>query len=163
YGLADRATPLLGSGLLPVRDIPHDVAVIAGMGGETIAQILDEDDIADDDSRLFILQPMSRAYLLREYLAEHRFVVKDFVLCRDGNHLYECMVVCKGNEVENDPLYRYVNRRFQADEVLYREYLTAYRKRLSATLAGHAASGADDTDEIRRQRELAAALDGLLV
>ncbi|MBQ5795766.1 MAG: SAM-dependent methyltransferase [Kiritimatiellae bacterium] len=100
YGLADVATPLLGSGLFPVQNLAHEVAVISGMGGETIAQILADDKIADDDPRTFVLQPMSRANLLREYLAENGFAVLDFVLCKDGGYLYECFSVRKGKNVE---------------------------------------------------------------
>ncbi|MBQ4046980.1 MAG: SAM-dependent methyltransferase [Clostridia bacterium] len=162
YGLADVATPLLGSGLFPVQNRPHEVAVIAGMGGETIAQILGDDEIADDDPRLFVLQPMSRANLLREYLAENEFEVLDFVLCKDGGHLYECFSVRKGKKVETDPLYRYVGRQHHADDALYKEYLTEYRRRLLTILAGHAASSAVETEETAKQRALAAALDQLL-
>ena len=162
YGLADVATPLLGSGLFPVQNKPHEVAVIAGMGGETIAQILGDDEIADDDPRLFVLQPMSRANLLREYLAENGFEVLDFVLCKDGGYLYECFSVRKSKNVETDPLYRYVSRQHHADDTLYKEYLTEYRRRLLTMLAGHAASGAAETAETAKQRTLAAALDQLL-
>lgn len=162
YGLADVATPLLGSGLFPVQNRPHEVAVIAGMGGETIAQILGDDEIADDDPRLFVLQPMSRANLLREYLAENGFEVLDFVLCKDGGYLYECFSVRKSKNVETDPLYRYVSRQHHADDTLYKEYLIEYRRRLLTMLAGHAASGAAETAETAKQRTLAAALDQLL-
>ncbi len=162
YGLADVATPLLGSGLFPVQNRPHEVAVIAGMGGETIAQILADDEIADDDPRLFVLQPMSRANLLREYLAGNGFEVLDFVLCKDGGHLYECFSVRKSKHVETDPLYRYVGRQHHADDTLYKEYLTEYRRRLLTILAGHAASGAVETEETAKQRALAAALGQLL-
>lgn len=163
YGLSHCATPLLGNGLSPVHEIPHQTAVIAGMGGETIAQILDDDNIADDDGRLFVLQPMSRANVLREYLAENGFEILNFTLCRDGGYLYECFTARKGKAVETDPFYRYVGRRFDADAALYREYLTDYRRRVQTILTGHAASGMADTDEIAALRMYAVRLDELLV
>ena len=162
YGCTDKVTFRLCDGLSDVKSYETDAIAIAGMGGETIAQILGDDEIADDDPRLFVLQPMSRANLLREYLAENEFEVLDFVLCKDGGHLYECFSVRKGKKVETDPLYRYVGRQHHADDALYKEYLTEYRRRLLTILAGHAASSAVETEETAKQRALAAALDQLL-
>jgi hypothetical protein len=84
------------------------------------------------------------------------------VLCKDSGYLYECFSVRKGKNTETDPLYRYVSRQFHADDTLYKEYLTEYRRRLLTILTGHAVSGAAETEEITKQRELAAALDLLL-
>lgn len=161
YGMGGRAMPLLGSGLSPVRGIPHDCAVIAGMGGETIAQILAEGEISAGDRRVFVLQPMSRANLLREYLAESGFEIVDFALCEDAGHLYECLSVKKGVHVETDPLYLYINRPYGAGGRLYARYVDQYRQRLEAALRGMAQSARPDPQETERLGGLLTQLDAL--
>jgi len=54
-------------GLTPIKAGEADVAVIAGMGGLTIINIIDESrDIADSFKKL-ILQPMRHQAKLREF------------------------------------------------------------------------------------------------
>lgn len=161
YGMDGCAAPMLGSGLSPVRDIPHGCAVIAGMGGETIAQILADGKIGADDRRIFVLQPMSRANLLREYLAESGFETIDFALCEDAGRLYECLSVKKSFHVETDPLYLYVNRPYGADRQLYIRYITHHRRRLAAMLRGMAQSANPDQTASERLNKLLEQLDAL--
>ena len=161
FGMNDRAVPMLGSGLSPVRDIPHECAVIAGMGGETIAQILRDGEIDAKDPRLFVLQPMSRAHLLREYLADSGFETVDFALCEDAGRLYECLSVRKGAHVEADPLYLYINRRYSADGQLYERYVSQYLRRLAAMLDGMEQSVQPDYAATKPLRSLLAQLDAL--
>lgn len=157
-----RAVPLLGNGLAPVHDIPHDCAVIAGMGGETIAQILADDQICAQDPRLFVLQPMTRANVLRHDLAQHGFWIVDFALCDDNGRLYECFSVRKGAPIEQDPLYLEISRPFQTDPVLYTRYLKHERNRIDAVLRGIAQSVSPDPETVHRMTALAEAIDQLI-
>ena len=156
------AVPLLGNGLAPVHDIPHDCAVIAGMGGETIAQILAEDQICAQDPRLFILQPMTRANVLRHSLAQQGFGIVNFVLCEDNGRLYDCFSVRKGVPIEQDPLYLEISRPFDAYAALYTRYLMHERNRIAAVLHGMAQSASPDPDIICRMTALAESLDRLI-
>ena len=65
YGFADRITLLQSDGLQNVP--PCDDVIIAGMGGELIAQIISGCTFVTPDTR-FILQPMTKAEMLRRYL-----------------------------------------------------------------------------------------------
>jgi len=58
--------------------VPHkpDAYVIAGMGGETIAGILSRALAKLSSGVLFVLQPMSRARILRQFLYENGFFVE---------------------------------------------------------------------------------------
>ena len=65
YGFSDRITLLQSDGLRSVP--PCDDIIIAGMGGELIAQIIGGCSFVSGDTR-FILQPMTKAEILRRYL-----------------------------------------------------------------------------------------------
>ena len=67
YGLSKRLSFRLCDGLAAVSPEEVDTVVIAGMGGETIAAILDAVPWAGEKDLL--LQPMTRAELLRPWLA----------------------------------------------------------------------------------------------
>ena len=89
-GLEDRAEFAVGSGALAL-DAPVDCAVIAGMGGATIAAILREGRERLGGARL-ILQPNVAAPQLREALAECGYEIYDERVARDGRRNY--VVIC---------------------------------------------------------------------
>jgi tRNA (adenine22-N1)-methyltransferase len=60
----------LGDGLAPLAPGEVDVVVIAGMGGETIRDIMAADPAKTASFAKYILQPRTKAELLREWLAE---------------------------------------------------------------------------------------------
>lgn len=65
YGAADRIRLVLSDGLKNIP--PCDDIIIAGMGGELIAEIIGGCTFVTADTR-FILQPMTKAEVLRRYL-----------------------------------------------------------------------------------------------
>lgn len=85
YGVSDRVALRLGSGLVPLRQDEAQDIVIAGMGGDLIADILSAADWRDE-SKHYLLQPMTRADELRrrlcaqgyEITAEHAASVNRF-------------------------------------------------------------------------------------
>jgi tRNA (adenine22-N1)-methyltransferase len=67
YGLTDCR---LGDGLAPLAPGEVDAVVIAGMGGETMRDILGADPAKTASFAKFILQPRTKADLLRAWLTE---------------------------------------------------------------------------------------------
>lgn len=65
YGFGDRITFVLSDGLKSIP--PCDDIIIAGMGGELIARIIADCTFVTADTR-FILQPMTKADILRRWL-----------------------------------------------------------------------------------------------
>lgn len=88
YGVGDRITFRLGNGLAAVAPEECDTIVIAGMGGENIAQILAGAPWTADGRHTLLLQPQSRAEALRRFLAEHGYAIAREALVRDRGFLY---------------------------------------------------------------------------
>ena len=87
-GLTREISCRLGNGLDTVSpDEVEDIA-IAGMGGETIAAILEAAPWVKDARLRLILQPMTHAEDLRRWLLTNGFSVREEHLIRDGRHLY---------------------------------------------------------------------------
>ena len=75
-------------GLADVRADEVDTVVIAGMGGETIIQILTDSPWPRTSGCTLLLQPQSRAEALRRFLAEHGYAIAREALVRDRGFLY---------------------------------------------------------------------------
>ena len=76
-------------------DEPIDAAVIAGMGGETIAQILETSAGKLDGARL-VLQPNVAAPELRRRMTGMGWRITDEALARDGRRIYPILAAERG-------------------------------------------------------------------
>ena len=87
YGTADRMEFCLSDGLQKVpRDF--DTLVCAGMGAETIISSLEAAPWIQSAGRRLILQCQSKNHLLRRYLSETGFAIREEQVLRDGRFLY---------------------------------------------------------------------------
>ena len=89
FGVQDKVELILSDGLekVPLENV-SDI-IIAGMGGETIADIVSR--IKDDNIRL-IMQPMTKVELLRRKLYEMGYEVTEEHLVADGDKMY--VIIC---------------------------------------------------------------------
>lgn len=73
---------------------PREVAtvIIAGMGGDTIAQIISDDWDKAETYERFILQPMSRSYVVRQLLAERGWTLVEEKLVYENNKYFVILV-----------------------------------------------------------------------
>jgi len=85
-------------GLAGLRRGEADVVVIAGMGGETIAQILEHAPWTDWSGMELILQPMSTQPELRRWLWEKGFCISWEKLVQEGSAFYVIQGVRNGRE-----------------------------------------------------------------
>ncbi len=87
HGLTASIRTILSDGLQQVPEAGLTDIVIAGMGGETMVHILETCPFPLEGRRL-ILQPMSKADILRSWLYEHGFAIVEETCVRDGKFLY---------------------------------------------------------------------------
>ena len=91
--LEDRAESILCDGMSGLsKDLADDI-VIAGMGGETIISILENCSWSKEKAKHYILQPMTKASLLRKYLCENGFEIEDETAVQDSGRIYTVMSV----------------------------------------------------------------------
>lgn len=92
-GLETTISVRVGDGLSPVLPDEVDDVVIAGMGGETIAEILAAAPWVADARYRLVLQPMSKPERLRTFLAENGFSIQEEDVAAEGERLYTVMTV----------------------------------------------------------------------
>lgn len=83
----------LGGGLSTVNAGEVEVAIIAGMGGNLIRDILDADLAVVKKFKYIILQPVQNAEVLREYLYSTGYDILDEEICLDEGKFYEIIKV----------------------------------------------------------------------
>lgn len=130
-GLSDFIDVRLGDGFEPLKPGEVDVAIIAGLGGETIWSIMEKSPDIVNSLYAIILQPMKNAHRLRKALFESCFeITEERVVCSKGRY-FEIMVVKKGTSCffsEEDVILGPVLKQKRTPEVL--EYIEARLNRL---------------------------------
>ena len=131
--------PLLGNGLDPIVNEDVGMISICGMGGMLMIEILDAHNEMHDHR--FFLQANNGLAELRAYLAGHHFCIIDEDLVEDAHHIYEYMVVEKGEMVldEDDLLFGSINRQKKTE--LFRKKwqfeLNVQKKIIASLPEGH--------------------------
>lgn len=87
-GVSERISFQLCDGLALCDPESVDTIVIAGMGGDTICGILDRAEWCMDPRYTLILQPMTRAEVLRYWLTNNGFAITEEHLVEEGGELY---------------------------------------------------------------------------
>ena len=101
----------LGSGLSTVKKGEVEVAIIAGMGGNLIRDILEADLDVVKELNYMILQPVQNAEVLRAYLYSAGYDVLDEEICMDDGKFYEIIKVkYNTNPIEMDDLYYEISK-----------------------------------------------------
>jgi len=89
--LTERIRFLLCDGLALCPPEEIDTIVIAGMGGDMIVKILDEAEWCMDGRYRLILQPMTKAEVLRYWLVYNEFAIESETVVEDGGTLYQIL------------------------------------------------------------------------
>lgn len=94
YGVNDKIDVVLSDGLRGAEGYPVTDIIIAGMGGELIASILEDAKWVKNEKYRLILQPMTHAEILRKYLADNGFSIIDEDMVKDtgNNKIYQ--IIC---------------------------------------------------------------------
>lgn len=106
FGVASLIELRQGNGLSCLKTGEVEGVAIAGMGGETIRDILTASLALAKSMKILVLQPMTKSFLLRQWLADNGFAFLDEELVAEDNHLYEIIVVkaFSGEEKQYSPL-----------------------------------------------------------
>ncbi len=118
----------LCDGLDGVGSNEADTVIVAGMGGEVIAGILSRAEWVKNEKVTLILQPMTSAFLLREYLYKNGFDILKEPTLKENGKVYSVMLVrydgkkhnadkyscCVGKiELLNDSDFEYIKKQYK--------------------------------------------------
>lgn len=102
-GLQGQIEVRLGGGLLPYKKGEVDVAVIAGMGGILIRDIIVESLPLVETLDFLVVQPMTQQPFLREWLCANGFEIFNETFVSEGSKFYEIFCVRKGSMPAYEP------------------------------------------------------------
>ena len=133
-----------GLSLCPPEQV--DAVVIAGMGGDTICSILDAAAWTMSDRVQLVLQPMTKAEVLRSWLVSNGYVIERESLVLDSATLYQALSARYLNRYT--PLSDaecFVGSPWLAENLsLYRQMICLQRRRIETRLHGMEASARED-------------------
>lgn len=144
-GLEERIVFLLCDGLDACDPAAVDTIVIAGMGGDTICGILDRAEWCMDRRYTLVLQPMTRAEVLRYWLVYNEFEILSEDLAEDGGILYSVLTARFGGQTRLNDAELYTGSYEQLREHgLFPAFLDQQIRRFKKMLNGlESASAAD--------------------
>jgi len=99
-GLQDSINLRLGNGLQVIKPAEIETAVIAGMGGATIINILQSAPEVVASLKRLIVQPMIAAASVRQWFTKNGWQIVDEVLILDDGRLYEIIAAEHGKSAE---------------------------------------------------------------
>lgn len=115
----------LGPGFTTIKPKEVNVAIIAGMGGNLIRDIIEEDLQVFKSLDYLVLQPMQNPDILRKYIYESGFTVLDEDLCKEEYKYYEVLKIRYNNKprVLSQEYYEVSKSLLEKKHPLIREYI----------------------------------------
>ena len=136
-GLLAQSECRLTNGLCGIAPVGVDAVVIAGMGGELIADILSRWDYTENPAITYLLQPMTRPVHLRQWLYTHRFTLQEEHCCRANGKLYTVLrAQYTGCATEETPAALYFGALDLENDPLAGEYREQVLGRLRRRITG---------------------------
>lgn len=136
-GITQGISFYLSDGLqnLPVEEI--QTVICAGMGGDCIITILENARVVWSPAYQLILQPQSAVSVLRKWLGEHGFSIRQERLSKDGKFIYTAMEVRYGGGQCTAPGYHYLSKPLlECGDPLLAEYAMRVHGNLQKTVQG---------------------------
>lgn len=155
YGVSHRISFRLCDGLSNISPDEVDVIAIAGLGGETIAAILEAAPWTRDGKHL-LLQPMTSFPDLRLWLQRNGYSIEREHIVREGKRLYSIWDTVGGSMPSYTPGELWAGRRSRGP--LRGAYVSMIAEKVNKALQGHLAASAPDPLEIDRLNRVLAEL-----
>ncbi|MBP2659897.1 MAG: hypothetical protein H6Q69_2929 [Firmicutes bacterium] len=124
----------LGNGLAVLSPLEVDTVVIAGMGGQTIIEILTNHCEIVSSLKRLVLQPMVGAATVRRWLCENHWYVLEERLVQEEGRLYEIIVAEQGDSPRYEPVMYEIGQKLWDEKspllILHIDQLISQTKRV---------------------------------
>ena len=161
-GLFKKIELRLGGGLVPCETGEADTVIIAGMGGILIKDILEESYIKAQSAEKLILQPMNSQDVLREYLINNNFSIKNEHLAIEGEKFYNIIEVVPKKETKDYLKESFLNfgnpQNFEKNEQ-FKIYTEKNIKRIERVLTNLKKAKNYDENEVEKLKNILAELE----
>lgn len=152
-GLTERITPVLTDGLMGMEGRGITDVIVAGIGGEVLAHVVEKAPFLKDPAVRIILQPQSKEHILRKTLCRLGYQIEEEHCVHSGRFLYTVMVVSYcGQEWEADDFFAYTGLLIHNPDENKKEKL----HRTADTLRGIAANLKNSQDKQQEYIQLEA-------
>ena len=159
-GVGSRISFLLCDGLSKCPAEKVDTIVIAGMGGDMIVKILDATEWCLSEGYKLILQPMSKAEVVRYWLVYNGFEIKAEELVDENNTLYQIIVAQFGGYTPlNDAQLFCGKAELAQDKELFVKELDLLHKRFSRAVKDMGTSDESPKYRLKLFEEILVQLD----
>lgn len=155
FGVESQVSFRLCNGLADIEPHEVDTVAIAGMGGETIAEILNAAPWTKSNT-LLLLQPMTSFPDLRLWLQQNGYCIEKEIVSCEGKRLYSSLVVRGGHMNPLSAAELWVGQN-NADP-LRGEFLAMMEEKVRRALNGQMSAAAPKEEEIAALKEV---LDGI--
>ncbi len=123
-GISEKVELVLSDGLKNIPENSCDDIVIAGMGGNLIADILSACPWVYNTNLHIVAQPMSHGEVLREFYVKNGFEILQEKTAADGKRLY-CVIsaVYTGVKADKERSYIYIGKLAENKDSTTKKYL----------------------------------------
>lgn len=148
-GLNDKIELILSDGLENIPENSCDDIVIAGMGGNLIAEILEKTPWVKNENINIVAQPMTHAEVLRQWFIDNGFTINKEKTATDGKRYY-CIISAgyTGKTLSHSESYIYTGeiKPVSETDIKYLEkILTALTKKYDALMS----ASKEDIDNLK--------------
>lgn len=149
HGLSDKIELVLSDGLDNIKENSCDDIVLAGMGGNLIADILKRAPWIKSKNINIVAQPMTHAEVLREFFVSEGFSIIEEKTATDGRRLY-CVIKAHytGEKAEHDISYIYTGKLFENSDSITKAYIEKLIFTLEKKYNALTSANKPDTEEI---------------
>lgn len=148
--VGDRIEFLLCDGLELCDKTAVDTILIAGMGGDTICGILDRADWCESSDYKLILQPMTKAEVLRFWLINNGFSIEAEKLVKDSGIIYQIISARFGETQEYSDWELYTGcYELIKNDPLFSEFLDLLISRFNTAITGMKKADCKNTERLK--------------
>ena len=133
----DSVELILCDGLDGCKPEMVDTIIVAGMGGDTITGILDRAEWCAREDMKLILQPVTKAEILRYWLVNNDFVIKSEAQVKENGTVYQIICAVPGRDCKYMDAELFIGRyELIKNSPFFDNLLSKHIKRFASTVDG---------------------------